>query len=322
MQKVKENREGLDYKGTPNVTLMRELDEYLVEWIKAQSKRIHSTTIALERRLEKVVQGHFSYIVKQLQGPDADIAAAALGFSDDVRAIPYLLDMIEHKDPAVRSNAIMSIGHIRSKDTPMEKIYKVLKNDPADKVRAMAAFAIYQIITKDEDEGALPHLLQALKDKSPLVRNNTVIALEKLQNEEAGKALVATTLNDPSKWVQYNTIRALGNIGEKSYIKPLVRKLRSKEQTIKTIAYWALNKITNKGSKFGDDPKKWEEWAGVENVPKKVKNLMDFIPEHNQKFEKKEDGTIDVLYPRFNIWFLRWLKKEQKIHTIESNLMI
>ena len=39
------------------------------------------------------------------------------------------------------------------------------------------------------------------------------------------------------------------------------------------------------------------------------KNLMDMVPKRLRDFEKKEDGSISVLYPRFNWGPLRkWLQ--------------
>ena len=260
LQEIKEDRRGLDYRGTASANVMMQLDNLLKRWHSAQRK-MDPYAFDLEKELSELSRGHFSALIKELQGGNAFIAAAALGFSGDMRAIPYLLDALKAGALAVRSNAAMSLGHIASDQTPMASLYQHLHDDPEASVRAMIAFAIGQIITKKDDLGALPHLLRALNDKAVAVRNNVVLALEKTESKEAGRAIVATTLNDEVATVRYNSIRVLSIFSDKEYITPLINKLRDRIPEIAAAALQALKDMT--GKDFGLDVGKWEKWAGM-----------------------------------------------------------
>ncbi|NUM36458.1 MAG: HEAT repeat domain-containing protein [Candidatus Brocadiae bacterium] len=261
LQQIKEDRQGLDYRTKPE-DLFTQLDELLKNWQAAQKIQDHALVIAAEKDLEELSKSHFSEIVKAIPGEKGYVAVTALGFSNDVRAIPYLNDALKSQAPIVRSNAALSLGHIASDQTPMEALFETLKKDTEESVRAMCAFAISQIITKDKDQGALPHLLVAIKDPAPPVRNNVVIALARTNSPEARKAILTTTLNDEHPAVRYNSIGAIATIGYTEECKiPLVKKMRDNVGNVGNAAYAVLKELT--GQDFGPNPDKWEEWAGI-----------------------------------------------------------
>ncbi len=263
LDEIKENRTNLDYGGEED-DLFSRLDSLLRDWQQAQRSKDHANIQSSERTLRGLALGQFSKLVETLESNDTReqiIAATTLGFSEDIRAIAYLLEMLNNSNAMVRGNAAMSIGHIGSPETPMEDLLKVLKEDPEDRVRTMVAFAIFRIIDPEEDQGALPHLLEALKDTSPGVRNHALIALGKIGDEECSKAIIATTLNDEALSVRYNSIRTLGIIADNQAIVPLIQKLDDENIRVKQAAASVLVKLT--GENFGLNKVKWEEWAGV-----------------------------------------------------------
>ena len=262
LQQIKNDRQGLDYRTDHTKDLFARLDKLLKRWHVAQKSRAHATALHTEGELEEQSKGHFSQLIDALDGENSYIAAAALGFSTDIRAIPYLNGALKTGDDATRSNAAMALGNIGSDQTPMDNLFFALKNDAQGSVRAMCAFAISQIVSKDEDQGALPHLLHALNDKSIAVRNNSILALEKIANEEGAKAIAAITMNDPNSIVRYNSIRVLGSTGyADQFVNLLIRKLRDSSPEVKNAAYQVLKRATKKD--FGRDPAKWENWANL-----------------------------------------------------------
>jgi HEAT repeat protein len=263
LEAIKENRQGLDYQ-EQRADIFHEIDTTLQAWHLAQSQRDHAYASALEQNLYELACGHFSKLVEALTGSDSfarTVAAAAIGFSEDIRAIPYLLKALQTSDVAIRKYAAFSLGHIGSNQTQMALLYQVLAQDANDEVRSMVAFAISRIVTREKDEGALPHLLKAVTDRASQVRAHAVIALGKVGHQEGAHAIIASTLQDPEDSVRFNSVWALRQIGGKEVVAPLIKTLRDRSPAVQQAAHMALTQVTRKD--FGNDAKKWEEWAGI-----------------------------------------------------------
>ena len=74
---------------------------------------------------------------------------------------------------------------------------------------------------------------------------------------EAAPALIGL-LNDPNTEIRYKTTWALGAIGSKIAVEPLIEVLKDKTYGVRTGAADALKQLT--GQKFGSDYKKWKKW--------------------------------------------------------------
>lgn len=274
LEAIKENRVGLDYK--QNQSLFPELDDLIKKWVTAQAQEQYGVSSAWKGQLQELSRSHFSMIVEGLSGNDPfhqAVAAAALGFSNDVRAIPYLLEAVANGSPAVRCNAALGMGQIEFSGLPQEISQKVataltrsLEKDPDEAVRGMAAFAISQVVSEETDWGALPYLLDAIGDKSPNVRNHVVLALGKIRHPEGIKAIIAGALDDENPGVRYNAIRALSRAesDEVDISVVLVKKLRDPSPVVAGAAYYVLKYRT--GQDLGPTPEKWEEWAGISST--------------------------------------------------------
>lgn len=265
LESIKTDRTGLDYQGEKDKdTLFRELDEKLQQWHAVQSVRDHANTNSLEGSLRQMASGHFSQLVDAIEkGRDFEktVAVAAIGFSEEQRAIPYLLKVLELPNPVLRKYAGFSLGHIGSDQTPMPPLCKYLAEEPDDKARGMIAFAISRIVSKDKDEGALADLLKATQDKAPEVRSRVVIALGRIGKAEALPAIITHSIPDPEPVVRYNALWALKQIGGRDILVPMIRKMRDPIPIVRIFAYKLLKLET--GKDLGEDPKKWEEWAGM-----------------------------------------------------------
>ena len=262
LETIKENREGLDYRDNRD-NVFQELDETLQAWQGALRKRDHGYAGAMEQKLYELGGGHFSQLVAAIESGkpfERTVAVAVIGFSEDIRAIPYLIKAMQDNDLEIRKYAAFSLGHIGSNQTPMPALYQALEQEPDDEVRGMVAFAISQIAKKEHEEGALPHLLKAIADRAPQVRNHVVIALGKLEHPEGAKAILATALDDREAIVRQNAVWALGKMSCKEAIVPLVKRLRDPAPFVRQSAFTVLRKLTGKD---WDNPQQWEAWAGV-----------------------------------------------------------
>jgi len=142
-------------------------------------------------------------------------------------AIPALIETMKDDDWAVRKMSIMALGELNvEKEIPT--IIEFLKNDIESEVRVGAAEALGDM----KAEQAVPHLIKALDDTNDMVCHVTLWSLGNI-----GKKAVAAVpklielLATPEEvgFVQTSTLAAfaLGEIGDKSAIKPLVEALNN-----------------------------------------------------------------------------------------------
>ncbi len=218
---------------------------------------------ALGNELETLARNHFSELVQALEGPNAAIAAGSLGFSYDIRAIPYLNQALSKGDENTRHNAALALAHIGSDQTPMDPLFAVLDHDPANSVRAMAALAISEIVQKDKDFGSLPHLLKSLKDQFFMVRYHAIVALMRIGDAEGFQAIASTTMEDEHVAVRYNSILALHASKDKTFLPLVIQRLQDQVVEVRNIAYKVLKAWS--GQTFPqDDIAAWRKWAGIE----------------------------------------------------------
>jgi len=263
---IKENREGLDYKSTDMTTedaLLMQMDGLLQRLLQAQRKQDDALAMHTERELEELSRGHFSFLIKSLNSDKSSIAAMALGFSDDIRAIPYLMEVLENGNLMTRCNAAMALGHIGSEKTPMDELTTILlREDDDDDVRAMVAFAIAQIVYKDKDFGSLSALHKVLTDKATMVRNNAVLALMRIGKKESGKNILQTTIKDEHPIVRLNSLIAIQRLCDWSTAKTaVVKTMRDPVQDVADAAFHVATMLS--GKELENKPELWEEYIDM-----------------------------------------------------------
>lgn len=266
LQEIKDNRDGLDYKTTAQSQeddLLMHIDALLQKWQQAQRKQDHAVAMHTEKELEEISRGHFSFLIKSLNSDKSSIAAMALGFSSDIRAIPSLEDSLQHGNLMTRCNAAMALGHIGSDNVTMDVLTKILAQEDEDEdVRAMVAFAIAQCTRHDKDFGSLSTLHKVLSDRSSLVKNNAIIALRKIGKKESGKNILATTINDEHPIVRYNSLLALLNVSDWDTAKiAIVKRMRDPMEDVAHTAFQVATILS--GKKYGEDVAKWEEYVNM-----------------------------------------------------------
>ncbi|WP_372369402.1 HEAT repeat domain-containing protein [Candidatus Uabimicrobium sp. HlEnr_7] len=243
---IKTTRDGLD-DASFNNKLFVDMDSLLTEWNKAQKLRDHGNIHSAEKRLLDLTRGHFSEVVGGLSEGDEGqkiIASAALGFCEDIRAIPYLLSALNDQNEEVRRNSAMSVGSIGYADTPHEALFGALGSEQNDNVRGMIYFALSRIVTEENDHDALPVLIKGLEEKNAQSRNHALIALAIVGNSSAASTIAEKTLSDKDPTVRYNSIRALGKIGSRSFVPQVKKKLNDPVLPVRKMAAFVLKKWT------------------------------------------------------------------------------
>jgi HEAT repeat protein len=156
-------------------------------------------------------------VVALLQQPGyAPEAALALSFMGSAAVRP-LRDAIQADDPAVRREALRSLGKLRERASidPQIVVPFLLDglHDPDPSVRNVAV--IYLGIVRDSPAKEVAGLIEALKDDAPTVRQAAAVALASYGTdaESAVPALKKATM-DPDEDVKGEAARALVTIAD------------------------------------------------------------------------------------------------------------
>ncbi|MEX2666655.1 HEAT repeat domain-containing protein [Candidatus Uabimicrobium amorphum] len=245
---IKTTRDGLD-DASFNNELFTDLDTLLTEWSGAQKLRDHGNIHSAEKKLLELTRGHFSEVVGALAEGEDDqkiISSAALGFCDDIRAIPYLLSALNEANVEVRRNSAMSVGHIGYTDTPQEALLGAIESEQDEAVRGMLYFALSRVVNdedKDKDK-SLPVLLKGLEETSAEARNHALIGLAVVGNLNAANVIAQKTLEDKEPTIRYNSIRALGKIGDRTFVPQVKKKLNDPVLPVRKMAAFVLKEWT------------------------------------------------------------------------------
>ncbi|WP_425613717.1 HEAT repeat domain-containing protein [Anatilimnocola sp. NA78] len=181
---------------------------------------------------DATIRGIGLQAVKQL--PPADIAAAA----------PQLIAMLDPKLEAKyenRSAIVRLAGSLGPKGSEfIDSLGKSATNDPDERVRSAALFAISQVATPEQ---SLPTLRQGLADKQPAVR---LVAAGRLRNlaakaEPAAEDLAAA-LADSDERVRTSAAEALVRIGPSAQAA-LTKALESKDVNARKLALACLSSL-------------------------------------------------------------------------------
>ena len=167
----------------------------------------------------------------------------ALGSIGDSRAVEPLIEALEDKERYVRYNAADALGKISDKRA-VEPLIKALE-DKDQYVREIAADALVKI-----GNGAVEPLIKTLenKDKGGYVCYSAADALGKIGDKRAIEPLIKLLriekweFNDPSRFHCVDHLVAIG----KSAVEPLIKALEDEDEDVRYYAADALGKIGDK----------------------------------------------------------------------------
>jgi len=173
-----------------------------------------------------------------------------------------LIDKLSSSDPDLRREGVEELGRGESADwkvTP--KMLSIMaQGDPDDLVRATALRVLAKI---DQEEYLAKVLEAAVKDRSPLVRMESVKILA-TRNDDKSLSYLVVMLNDDTD-VQVKTAAAggLGNYQDQRAIRSLIGALDSKEFALCFRARQSLTALT--GKDLGYNSQAWLDWLNQIN---------------------------------------------------------
>ncbi|NKB68665.1 MAG: hypothetical protein GKR89_16500 [Candidatus Latescibacteria bacterium] len=147
------------------------------------------------------------------------IAAQILGQIGDIRATPFLKDLLDHSNPDVREQGVRALGQL---DDPAQipLLGTVIADDPDPTIRERAAWSLGNL----RDTTAVPHLVLALDDSALPVRREALIGLRFLWNKAAVAATIAA-LDDRAEPIRFTAAQILGHHRTAAALAPLLHAL-------------------------------------------------------------------------------------------------
>ncbi len=217
-----------------------------------------------ERALAILVQRERARLENQaISGPPKNrgVASAALAFSGDPKVLPLMVNNLKDSDMDVRANALLGIGVLADRDTPLAAIYDAVSDPGAsDAVTANGAFAALQLaqILQDDPSGNLSSILgPMLASPRAAIRAQAATGLGLIRASHLLPKLNDLVLSDPDPFVRTAAAFALGEVGAPGSADPLIRALEDKDKITAGAARGALTKIF--GTDHGPDPDSWRE---------------------------------------------------------------
>jgi HEAT repeat protein len=215
-----------------------------------------------------------------VRSPPHHSAAWALGEIGDRRAVPVLVDMLDHDESenrlatfdTARAVAARALGQLRD-PRAFEALVRALQDDD-EYNRDAAAVALGHLgdprgvdvllgVLQGEDAGvrgsvceglgllgdtrAVEPLLRALGDASDIVRSHAAEALGRLADRRAVDPLVET-LRDGDSFVRESAAEALGVLGDPRAVQPLIEALRDDVFWAAEAAAVALGRLGDAGA--------------------------------------------------------------------------
>jgi len=223
---------------------------------------------SLKEEICRIVNEKKEILIKQAKIGDVSTrstAIAGLGYVTDKdtrsRVVPILVEALNDKDDYVVSAAAGSLGMIADESTPLDK-FKVLVNHNNPNVRAAAVFVLGRILRPGRDNGFFDILVKALDDGYGEVRRNAVLALGAIGKKEAIKPIVDKVLKDKFAYVRESVAFVLGSFRDKLVNPHLIELLDDVDAQVVETAAESLVKIN--GVNFGRSYNKWRDWWNEE----------------------------------------------------------
>lgn len=218
-------------------------DEKWAQWIKGDRDDFNRLATSGE-------PSAFDIISKT---PDIGMVIPALGALGDTRAVKFLIEKLDDKNEDTRKDAAIALGKLS--DTNAVDALKQLIADKSASVRVAAAEALDKLghsewtqwikgnkndfhrLTRSKDPMVFELLLKMKQDA------DTIMALGTMGDKRAVEPLIQQLDTDDDK-IQLAAINALGHLRDKRAIQPLIKKLESIDSdmvlaVLKVLESWA-----------------------------------------------------------------------------------
>ncbi len=193
----------------------------------------------------------------------------------DKRTSLPLLNLLLCNDALLRLRAVESLGQ-GSDRSCRPSLEKLLKFDQSDDVRIAAAKALGDLGDPEAHEA-----LQGALNDTTQVRLKAVIALGQLRSKESLPALLVL-LSDPSPQIKYQTLRAIGDIKDRSAISAVESLVDTDDEMLRRAALKALQELGDARDESSIrkslKKKSKDEKRAKVKTPGKSFSLFDLVP--------------------------------------------
>lgn len=253
------------------------LDKQITAWNNYELGAKDELDRAAQRRIATKIAADtskkFSIVEQQLSSGsiyNRQVAAMALGFTENPRALPPLLLALEDREPAVVANAALGLSRLALKETDLSPLLALIELDQPMRVRVNASLAIKNVIKAGHPgTDAAAALRRGLLDEEPGVRVHCGLALAHLGDAEAIPDLILL-LQDPVPLVMRVASAAIVTIGSLDphakgrAARGLAGALQDAKGDREELLIQSLQVLS--GRNYGDNKNEWLRWA-VNNTP-------------------------------------------------------
>jgi len=201
--------------------LLAEFDRRMSMWSSLKNeKRNEGDALKiklLHEELRRKARKELGRLVRTLETDDArknrEVAAAALGFSDDPAVLSPLLAALADADNSVIQKALFGLGILASAETPTQQITYIMTSHPDPITRTNAAYALLRVTERGvRDEEIVADCRSALFDTEAGVRAQAAGILGVVKDADSVDAL-GDLLTDKVNLVAKAAASSLVNIG-------------------------------------------------------------------------------------------------------------
>jgi len=174
--------------------LLAEFDRRLSTWSSLKNEKRNEGDALKVRLLHEEIQRkakkEIGRLIQTLENDSArknrEVAAAALGFSDDEAALSPLLAALDDPDNSVIQKALFGLGILASPQTPLAQISFLMTSHPDPITRTNASFALLRLTQRGgRSEGLAVECRSALYDTEAGVRVQAATILGMLEDADS-----------------------------------------------------------------------------------------------------------------------------------------
>ena len=259
---------------------------YLIETLKDEDENVCRAAGYALSRYEEAVDPLISLLYNAGEH-ELQMAIWILGELKARKALPEIINMLDHDLPDIRQNAAYALGNIADSNA-MEPLVECIIKDNNKDVRIYAAEALKKIdnsknvekiikVAKSDDELLRENIIkavypggtlqrsdyssdcreeeifpeeEALNDRDPDMRKDAVLVMTEKYKARALPSII-TKLGDPDETVRDATIRAVVEINDPVVVDNLIECLRDPSPLVQQRAAWALGEFKDKKSLSG-----------------------------------------------------------------------
>jgi len=251
---------------------LRTTNNEIRSWTKlaltARSTEDKRKASLLEQNLRRRTRERIDDLIHELEAgplPNRIVAASALGFTRDEKALSPLLAALEDADIEVQSNALLGLRLLEREETPLERICELMRYGGDNWVRSNAASCASTLVNLGARSDCLTDAARdGLTDPEPGVRSHSALILATLVDDES-MGVLSDLLYDEIRLVRSAAMRSIAYLGSEDprqkaeAASALVRAFIASEGSARDQLLLTLEELS--GQHYGEDDEEWADWA-------------------------------------------------------------